>query len=422
MAEIAIAARNVFKTYRLSRSPYSRLLEFFSLTRPQDGQDPQDYQALTDITFEIPRGTTVGVIGRNGAGKSTLLRLLSGASTPTSGEVFINGRLSTLLEVGTGFHPDLTGHENIFASAVYLGLDRTAIEALYDDIVSFAELGNFLHQPVRTYSTGMYMRLAFSVATSIPADVQLIDEVLGVGDAVFFRKCLDRFRRFQEEGRTTLLVSHDQGMVMRLCSRCLWIDRGRVAAEGNALEVMAAYNEAIYDERDRSGRSEVSLSGMNLAAARELRMAKAIRIEDVAFKNGQGSVTHSFVMDETLVVEIRFTADAPLKDVAVVAVVYRSDNLIACNAISTLDDAVLELAEGQGMIDLTFDPLMLGAGEYSLGIGIYPKLDLSDPMNTQHAVISLSPQTFSVKQPSGVAVNLGVFKHPVSWRVRSHSC
>src|SRR5260370_22314251 len=214
------------KMYKLYRGSHYRFLDFLGLARGLKARHYQEYWALNGVTFDIARGSSVGVIGRNGAGKSTLLKLLAGASAPTRGEVIVNGRVSALLELSTGFHPDLTGHENIFASGLYLGLDRPAMEQLYDEIVAFAELGEFLHCPVRTYSTGMQMRLAFSVATSVPADIQLIDEGLGVGDTYFFGKCLQQFKRFQQEGRTTVIVSHDLATILRPCTRCLWIDHG----------------------------------------------------------------------------------------------------------------------------------------------------------------------------------------------------
>jgi len=261
MENTAVSVRGLSKMYKLYRSRPFRLLDFLGLRLGKADRYFEAFWALQDVSFDIVRGSTVGIIGRNGAGKSTLLKVLSGVSAPTRGEVTLNGRTSVLLELGTGFHPDLTGHENIYASGLYLGLDRTAVEALYDQIVDFAELGPFLHQPVRTYSTGMHLRLAFSVATSVPADIQVIDEVLGVGDMYFFGKCLQRFRRFQEEGRTTVLVSHDQATVLRVCTRCLWIERGAIVADGTPLEVSTAYNQSIYEERDRHELAAMSSSG-----------------------------------------------------------------------------------------------------------------------------------------------------------------
>ena len=403
--------------YKLYRSRPYRLLDFLGFRVGQAARYFEEFWALQDVTLDIARGSTVGVIGRNGAGKSTLLKLLSGVSAPTRGEVTLHGRVSALLDLGTGFHPDLTGHENIFACGLYLGLDRAAMETLYDEIVAFAELGPFLHQPVRTYSAGMHMRLAFSVATSVPADVQVIDEVLGVGDMYFFGKCLQRFRRFQEKGRTTVLVSHDQATILRLCSRCLWIDRGAVVADGTPLEVVMAYNQSIYEERDRYGAAGVSSSGLDLRPAQALRAGEAVRVEGVEFVAAAGRPARMFSGGESLTVQVHYRSRLTLRDPVVAVVVYRTDGVTVCNAISSLDGAKLELGEGEGTIELLFDPLMLGPGEYTVAVGIYPALDLADSASMQHAVIWHKPHTFVVRPPAGVALDLGVVRHPVRWRI-----
>jgi ABC-type polysaccharide/polyol phosphate transport system ATPase subunit len=417
MSDAVIAVRDLSKMYKLyRRSPY-RLLDFLGLRIGSGNRYFDEYWALRDLTFDILPGSTVGVIGRNGAGKSTLLKVLSGMSTPTRGEIALNGRVSALLEIGTGFHPDLTGHENIFASGLYLGLDQKAMEALYDEIVAFAELGEFLHQPVRTYSTGMYMRLAFSVATSVPADIQVIDEIIGVGDAYFFGKCLQRFRRLQQNGRTTVLVSHDHATILQLCTRCLWIDRGTIAADGTPLEVIMAYNQSIYDERDRHAAAEVTASGLDLHQGRVLRASGAVRVEGVEFLNETGMPARVFSEGESLTIRIHYLSEIALKQPVISATVYRILGGTVCNAISSMDGARLDLAEGGGAVDVIFDRLLLGPGEYTVAVGIYPSLDLADTVSTQQATIWHKPLTFSVRQPTGVAVDLGVVRHPVRWRI-----
>lgn len=413
----AISVRDVSKMYKLYRSRPFRLLDFMGLRLGKADRYFEEFWALQDVSFDIVRGSTVGVIGRNGAGKSTLLKVLSGVSAPTRGEVTLNGRTSALLELGTGFHPDLTGHENIYASGLYLGLDRTAVEALYDQIVDFAELGPFLHQPVRTYSTGMHLRLAFSVATSVPADIQVIDEVLAVGDMYFFGKCLQRFRRLQEEGRTTVLVSHDHATLLRLCTRCLWIDRGALVADGMPLEVIMAYNQSVYEERDRCGEAGVSSSGLDLRPAQALRVGEAVCIEGVEFVAAAGRPARMFLSGKSLTVRIRYRSRVALRNPVVAVVVYRTDGVTVCNAISSMDGAELELVEGEGTVELLFDPLMLGPGEYTVAVGIYPTLDLADSASMQHAVIGRIPHTFVVRRPDGVALDLGVIRHPVKWKL-----
>ena len=415
MNNIAISARGLSKMYKVYRRRPYRLLDFLGLRIGDARRYFEEYWALQDVTLDIPRGSTVGVIGRNGAGKSTLLKLLASTVSPTRGDIVLNGRVSALLELGTGFHPDLTGHENIFASGLYLGLDRRAMEALYDEIVAFAELGEFLHQPVRTYSAGMHMRLAFSVATSVQADIQVIDEVLGVGDAYFFGKCLDRFRRLQEEGRTTILVSHDQVTVLRLCSRCVWIDRGKIVGDGAPLEVIKAYNQSVYEERDRI-EAGVSSSGTDLRPAQALRKSEAVHIEKVEFLRGTCTPAQVFSMGEPMTVRIHYRSHVTLRQPVVAVTVYRVDGVTVCNAISSLDGAKLDVSEGNGAVDLIFDRLMLGPGEYTVAVGIYPSLDLNDSATPQHAVLWYQPRMFSVRRQEGVAIDLGVVRHPAQWR------
>lgn len=416
----AITVKDLSKMYKLYSGSCYRFLDFLGLARGRKARHYQEYWALNGVTFDIARGSSVGVIGRNGAGKSTLLKLLAGASAPTRGEAIVNGRVSALLELSTGFHPDLTGHENIFASGLYLGLDRPAMEQLYDEILAFAELGEFLHCPVRTYSTGMQMRLAFSVATSVPADIQLIDEVLGVGDTYFFGKCLQQFKRFQQEGRTTVIVSHDLATILRLCTRCIWIDHGVIAADGTPLEVVMAYTQSVYEERDRAAEAGLSVSSADLAPAQALRRSGAVGVHGVEFVKAGGEPSRVFSIGEPLVVRVHYHSPVAWPRAVVSVTVYRTDGVTVCNAISSMDGAHLDLADGEGTIEVAFDELMFGPGEYTVSVGIYPSLDLADSASMQHAVIWHKPQTFLVRRPAGVAMDLGVVRHPVRWRTFSN--
>ena len=197
--------------------------------------------ALRDVSFEIQRGEIVGIIGRNGAGKSTLLKVLSRITEPTNGKVDIYGRVGSLLEVGTGFHPELTGRENIFLNGAILGMRRNEIERKFDEIVAFAEIERFLDTPIKHYSSGMYMRLAFAVSAHLEPDILLVDEVLSVGDASFQKKCLGKMEEFGSQGRTVLFVSHSMPMIMRLCERTILLDRGAVLADGKPHDVIKHY-------------------------------------------------------------------------------------------------------------------------------------------------------------------------------------
>lgn len=201
----------------------------------------QPFWALRDVSFAIGEGESVGIIGRNGAGKSTLLRLICNLGRPTAGQARVTGRVAALLELGVGFHPHLTGRENLYVSAVVAGLRRAEVAARYDEIVRFAEIETFINQPLRTYSSGMKMRLAFAVAMHVEPNILIVDEALAVGDAQFQQKCVDRIGEFHRAGVTLLLVSHDMQMVRRFCSRALWLHCGELVADGPAEDVTAAY-------------------------------------------------------------------------------------------------------------------------------------------------------------------------------------
>jgi lipopolysaccharide transport system ATP-binding protein len=252
MAEIAVAASGLAKKYRIGvrHDPYDRLTESlwnvltspFRRGRPKD--ESADFWALRDVSFEIPRGSAVGVIGRNGAGKSTLLKILSRITEPTLGRAELHGRVGSLLEVGTGFHNELTGRENILLSGAILGMSRAEIVRRFDEIVDFADVGQFIDTPVKRYSSGMKVRLGFAVAAFLEPEILFIDEVLAVGDAEFQKKCLGKMSEFGAGGRTILFVSHSMPAILRLCDRAILLHHGRVAADGPTQHVVRTYLES----------------------------------------------------------------------------------------------------------------------------------------------------------------------------------
>jgi ABC-type polysaccharide/polyol phosphate transport system ATPase subunit len=245
VAERALEAIGVSKSYRLGERVYPTLRDAIgSLSRRiarRDRASVERVWALDDVTFSVDRGEAVGIIGRNGAGKSTLLKILARITTPSAGVTRTRGRVGALLEVGTGFHPELTGRENIYFNAAVLGISRRAIRGRFDEIVAFSGVERFLDTPLKRYSSGMHLRLAFAVAAHVEPDIVVVDEVLAVGDADFQRKCLGRMQEFNTDGRTVLFVSHDLGAIARLCSRAIWIEGGRIRADGRSADVIAAY-------------------------------------------------------------------------------------------------------------------------------------------------------------------------------------
>src|SRR5437667_10053684 len=239
----AIELSNVSKIYRRYGGRQFSTLKSALLQRSilRDLQPSETFPALTEVTFNVPKGSTYGVIGKNGSGKSTALKLVAGITKPTMGTVHVEGRISALIELGAGFHPEISGRENVFINGLMLELAKRQIHERFDDIVDFAELREFIDAPVKTYSSGMYMRLGFAVAIHVDPDVLLVDEVLAVGDEGFTHKCLDKFAEFRRRGKTILLVTHSLNLVERFCDEALWLDEGHARAHGDPKRIVGAY-------------------------------------------------------------------------------------------------------------------------------------------------------------------------------------
>ena len=239
---VAIRVEAVSKQYRIYNRPADRLKE--TLTRGR-WKAHREFWALTDISFEVEAGTTIGIIGPNGSGKSTLLQIITGTLEPTHGSVWLEGRVAALLELGAGFNPEFTGIENIFMNSALMGLSRSETESLLPEIASFAEIGDFIYQPLKTYSSGMYIRLAFAAAIAVSPNILIIDEALAVGDAVFQHRCTRRIKQMQENGTTILFVSHDPGAIRALCTRAILLNGGRMEADGSPPDVLNRYQKII---------------------------------------------------------------------------------------------------------------------------------------------------------------------------------
>ncbi len=238
-----IEVKNVTKVYKMYNSPGERVKEALFPKRYKD--KIRDFYALSDISFKVDKGETVGIIGKNGSGKSTLLKILTGVINPTSGEKIVDGTVSALLELGTGFNPEYTGIENIYLNGTIMGKSREEMSEKVEEICDFAEIGDFVNQPVKTYSSGMFVRLAFAVAINTDPEILIVDEALAVGDYRFQAKCYNKFEELKEKGKTILFVSHDVDAVRRFCDRGIWLDRGKMVMDGDVNEVTSKYMEFI---------------------------------------------------------------------------------------------------------------------------------------------------------------------------------
>jgi ABC-type polysaccharide/polyol phosphate transport system ATPase subunit len=299
MSMYAIEVRGLSKVYRLYRRPIDRLKEAV-LRRPFH----QPFESLKDVSFLIPSGSALGVIGENGAGKSTLLKMLAGTLTPTSGEVVRRGRTAALLELGAGFHPEFTGRQNIYLNASLLGLRDQEIREREEDIIDFAELGQFIDRPLKIYSSGMKMRLAFSVATTVNPDILIIDEALSVGDQRFQEKCVDRIVKFRKEGKTILVCSHSMYMINELCSRTMWLANGRVSAFGETPGVIAEYM-AYMEEKIYGGNGSQKETGEKNVASPD------VRIEEIRLVGANGEGLQRGEQFQPLILEVKTHRTGP---------------------------------------------------------------------------------------------------------------
>jgi len=334
-------------------SPLRNFRRLRSLRR-FDGDAPDVIWALRDITFEVKRGEVLGIVGRNGAGKSTLLKVLSRITEPTEGEADLRGRVSSLLEVGTGFHPDLTGRDNIFLNGTMLGMSRREVAARFDEIVEFAEIEKFVDTPVKRYSSGMYVRLAFSVAAHLDPDILIADEVLAVGDAEFQRKCIGQMRSVAEGGRTVLFVSHNHSLVSSLCNRAMWLEQGRVRDEGDV--------DAVLDRYALSLQSDESLD----VASRTDRLGTGpIRLNRVTVRDVEGSALQRVPAGAAVELVLGYSGERPVAGEVTATVT--AETLLR-EPIFTLSNRftgdVLGGLPADGELVCTIDEMPLNEGDY----------------------------------------------------------
>jgi ABC-type polysaccharide/polyol phosphate transport system ATPase subunit len=352
----AAVAEHLSKEYRLYPNSIARVKEALSFGRRRYHTR---HRALDDVSFTVPQGSALGIVGENGAGKSTLLKVLAGTSLPTSGRFAINGTVSSLLELGTGFHADFTGRANIVLSAQVQGFTRREIEDKIDGIIDFAELGEYIDQPVRTYSSGMIMRLGFSVATAIDPEVLIIDEILAVGDLYFQKKCVDRIFDFRKRGKSILFCSHSLYDVRQVCDEVIWIQGGRVRMQGLPQDVTLAY--ANY-ARSLEARPETISGGKPLASGENLPVIEQVRL---LLDDGR-PVPDTVQTGADLRFELDFRVRRSGPGVNVGAAIFRTDNVLAATFLSQLAGIATVHEQGAYRCTLRLPDLRLSEGEYTV--------------------------------------------------------
>ncbi len=358
-----IKVENLSKKYLLShqkREPYVALRDVLAnkfknifRKRVKPVSSTEEFWALHDVSFDVKQGDRVGIIGRNGAGKSTLLKILSRIVDPTSGRVKIKGRVASLLEVGTGFHPELTGRENIFLNGAILGMGRVEIKRKFDEIVAFSEVEKFLDTPVKHFSSGMYVRLAFAVAAHLEPEILIVDEVLAVGDAAFQKKCLGKMRDVAGEGRTVIFVTHDMSAAETLCRRALLLDRGKVVLDNDAPKVIAEYlKDTGYSKQNNLESTDIARRGNGLA-----------RFTRIDLTDMSGKPIHAMIEGEPFKIHLRLQINAddlPIKVITPTFVDQRGRDILTAIHYDSLDFDKLQRGVYEFTIDINPNPFVRG--------------------------------------------------------------
>jgi len=392
---LAIRAEHLSKTYKLRRERGRTLKETFL----RQYAPAEHVQALHDVSFTVEPGGSFGVVGANGSGKSTLLKLLAGTAKPTSGALEVNGRVTALLEIGAGFHPDFSGRENAYLNGSLLGLKRNAVDRAMPAIEEFADLGRFFDAAVKTYSSGMYMRLGFSVAVHLDPDVLLVDEVLAVGDEYFQHKCFAKIAEFRANKKTIVLVSHDLGTVARLCDRAIWLDEGRVAAAGAPHDVINAYHVKVgeKEQRERAARGEIGARWGS----------KEIEVTRARILGPDGAERAVLESGKPAVIEIAFRNARGVTDAVFGVYVYRDDGT-GVYGTNTLMDGVHVPVMKDGLARFEIDELALLPGAFDVDIGII------DPQDRYYDYLQKGLQFRVI----GHSREVGVARLPHRWEFR----
>jgi ABC-type polysaccharide/polyol phosphate transport system ATPase subunit len=407
----------------------------------RDLQPNETFPALTDVSFTVPKGITYGVIGRNGSGKSTALKLVAGITKPTSGTVRVDGRISALIELGAGFHPEISGRENVFINGIMLGLTKREIENRFDEIVEFAELREFIDAPVKTYSSGMYMRLGFAVAIHVDPDVLLVDEVLAVGDEGFTHKCLDKFSEFRRRGKTVLLVTHSLGLVDRFCDEAVWLDDGRVRGTGDPKRVIGAYLSAVEAGEETllatttaravaavSAPAEVPVTpppdqpAAEPSTARphgELRDmfqavegrwgSREIEITEVTLFDRDEQPSFVFHSGDPMSVRLKVRAHAPATDFVFGVSLFNADGVCCYGTNTFIEEMDPEMLEGEGDVTFAVERLELVEGTYKLDVAVHT---VEGYPYDYHRLL----YTFRVKSRTP---DVGIYRPPHHWHFTS---
>lgn len=370
---VDIEAKSLTKMYKLYNNPKDRFKETFSLSKKKYYNE---FYALKDINFQIFKGETVGIVGRNGSGKSTLLKILTGVLNPTEGELSVYGKISALLELGAGFNMEFTGIENIYLNGTIMNIPRSEMEKRIDDIIAFADIGDHIYQPVKTYSSGMFVRLAFAVAINVDPDILIVDEALAVGDTRFQLKCMDKFVEFMENGKTVLFVSHDINSIKRFCKRTIWINNGRMIMDGETDEVTDNYLDFLKSELpiEEYLERKNNPSAVEENQEEEQAVSEIAEFRDISILDKNGNEIQDIVHGENVTIRINYEVKDENVNEPVIGLAIRTiDNKYICGLNTLLDDVKVNWTKGMNTIDLTYEKFNLTGGNYYFDVAIFDK-------------------------------------------------
>lgn len=364
--EKAIVVDHVSKLFKIYKDKNNTMMESLLFWKRKKYENRL---VLDDISFTVDKGEAVGLIGHNGCGKSTTLKMLSRILYPDKGSIRVNGRVSSLIELGAGFHPDMSGRENIYINASIFGLTKKEIDRRLDDIIAFSELEEFIDNPVRTYSSGMYMRLAFSVAINVDADILLIDEILAVGDASFQKKCFDRLRDVKDNGTTIVIVSHTMRQIERICDRVIWIHKGRIQMQGVPRDINSQYLE--YMSESKSEQQMIEEEEKISDGTEKLRWGNGnAKISAIRLLNHDRQETSRFLTDESMIIQFEYEMKKYTEDVVFGIMISRNDG-VDCYGTNTRIDGIPEFSITQnGKVNFVINTMNLLQGKYTLDLAI----------------------------------------------------
>jgi lipopolysaccharide transport system ATP-binding protein len=407
----AVSVQNVTKRFRIPADRSATLK--YRLTHPRSTSKYHEFLALDDVSFDVPHGAFLGIIGRNGSGKSTLLKVLSRIYVPTSGSVVVDGLVSPFLELGVGFNPELTARENVLLNGAVLGLSRRELQRRMDSMIHFAELEQFVNTKLKNFSSGMQVRLAFTVAIQADAAILLMDEVLAVGDARFQAKCFDVFNRYKREGRTIILVTHDLGAVDLYCDSAVLLEHGRVIGEGVPADVTAQYRHMVADEQEADAVASGSAGYSDSQASSATRWGNGVvHINGVRLESLDGREHQNFEADQPMKIHVDLEAREDVDDLVVGIGIHRADGAVMGGTNTRIGRAPLPPLAAGGRLRVTYsmDRLPLLAGVYRLTIAAHPSLHAVTYDHLEQAI------EFRVTDESG---RTGLFDFGGSWAVTS---